>query len=281
MADIAKELNALLTVGPLLNRFFVKDISIYISNTEKMLATYPSSELDFGVEEGDKIQPNWTITRAITSGKRLVIEEDATNFGIPYISIANPILNESGEIIGGITFNQSVDKKEELLNIANELLNFTGVVNQQVEQIAVETKDVVDNSNNLTDIADIAKERVDNTDEIINIIKDIAKQIKLIGMNASIKANKVGIEGKGFAVIAQEIQKLATNTSEATTNIEEILMQIATIIGSLDRVAKQIDQISSRQVGAVNKINEEIKELDRLGSQVVEMAEVLAGNEKL
>ncbi|MCK8817660.1 methyl-accepting chemotaxis protein [Natroniella sulfidigena] len=272
-------LESLVAVAPLLNKFYLEEVAVYVADTEKVIATYPSPKLDLGVKKGDVVDPDWGLAKAMNKGRRVVIEQDDSVLGISYISIGNPIYNNQGEIIGGISINQSTKKKDGLLEISNELLGTTEVVDQQVEEINLDVEDIINMGTKLSDISQQTEDRVKNTDDIINIIKNIAKKTKMIGINAGIEAARVGQAGQGFVVVAEEIQDLATKTAQSTSEIEVTLEGLEKITASLDDVSKRINEISKEQSEVVSKIDAEIENLSELGNVVIEMSKSLAEDE--
>lgn len=273
-------LNCLVKVAPYLRNFFVDDFGVLVVDREKVLAYHPGERVAADIKPGDPINPEWAVERAMESKKKIVDEFDASIIGIPYIGIGYPIFDDDGkEVIGAIAISQATDRKEKLLKVAQELNDYIEFLISSLEEISAEAEEIAATGEELNSISDETNDKVKKSEEIVSMVQQISEDINIIGLNAMIEAARVGEKGRGFTVVANEVQRLANNAAASIKNVEKIFNDIKDVTGQLYEAAVQISQVTTSQAEKLIELNEKVKQLTDLGNEVVNLAESLSREE--
>lgn len=161
---------------------------------------------------------------------------------------------------------ESAKKAASIAREGGDLVNNTIDVMRQISE------EVNNFASTVSTLGDSSKQIGD----IINVINDIADQTNLLALNAAIEAARAGEQGRGFAVVADEVRKLAERTSKAT---KEIADMIKTIQGDTDKAVSNMNT-GTRKVGEgvdmVNKAGESLQQIVQMADQVGDMVSHIA-----
>lgn len=137
-------------------------------------------------------------------------------------------------------------------------------VSATLEELAASAMDITNQQEDLnkeiTQVVTITAE----INKILNAIKRIADQTKMLGLNASIEAARAGEAGKGFGVVANEIKNLSENSKQTANLITELTAQIQASIMSTQENSRITLQTSKEQSDAMESLNASLEEMVEL-----------------
>lgn len=256
-------LGKFLHVMPLLGGMFSADIGVAVTDREKYLLYKPGRVLDLKIPSGTPVKPGTAVARCMAENKRIVVRGDKATFGLPYIATAIPVHNDAGVVVGGAVIIESVEQQDLLKEMAGKLADSTNLLASTSEEISAQTQEVSAVSRAMSVAASESQSRLQETDQVVGMIKAVAGQTNMLGLNAAIEAARVGEQGRGFGVVADEIRKLATSTGDSIKKIESTLRTIRddsqknyAQTQRIDEVMPQIAQAISQVAGAVQDVNE-------------------------
>lgn len=117
------------------------------------------------------------------------------------------------------------------------------------------------------------------TDEIgsvVHVIRDIADQTNLLALNAAIEAARAGEQGRGFAVVADEVRTLASRTQKSTEEIEKMIDRLLGASGSAVDVMKQGSNQATLSVAEIGRVGEALTEITQSVVKIADMTTQIA-----
>ncbi len=159
---------------------------------------------------------------------------------------------------------------------AKETHNSQSIVGQNMDQ----SKELASDMHSASDVVGQLSADAKNVDTVLEVIRGVAEQTNLLALNAAIEAARAGEQGRGFAVVADEVRTLSVRTQESTLEIQSIVEKLQ--VGSEDVVklmakgfdkANDVAALSEKATEALNTIDSEVQTIEAMNEHIATAAE--------
>jgi len=253
-----------------IQQFFNDDVAVTLFDLEKIVAYYPGKTIDTKAKLGNPPTPGSNVLEALTSGKRVVRRVSKELFGVPFVGIALPIFEDS-RIVGCLAIACSVELYDNLFTTGKEILEAVVSISSSAHNLSSATEEIAVTIRNMDDETEHVSTEMGRTNELTQQIKKISKQGNILGLNAAIEASRAGEHGRGFAIVSEEVRKLALNTDVATKAIDSNVREVQSSVGLLIEAIKQLTAITENHANDVSEIAHSLGRIESMAKKLVAM----------
>lgn len=266
---------ALGKVLPLIQEILPMDAMLGVSDKEKFLYYLPGKDIKINVSPGDPVPSQSGLMKCQKAGEKIsqIISKEV--YGIPVKASTIPLRDKDGVIIGAFSLGLSIETQQTLHEAAQTIASTTEEINSTAQELASTATQLAEYLNSLRKSSENVISEIEKTDEILQFVKEVAKNSNLLGLNATIEAARAGEYGLGFVVVAEEIQEMSNKSAKAVKDIKNILLSIRNSVSNIAETLIETAQIGEHQAAATEEISASMEQLAESANNVEKISKLL------
>lgn len=229
-----------------------KSFNVFLSSQQEMVANIKqaSSKVD---------DSSLTISDAINSSQQILRNQADS------VSLVATAVTQMSSAINEVSGN-SQHVAEETGEADKSAKNAAAIFSQSISEIS----ELADNVNNSAEVIQRLEAEASGIVLVLDVIKGIAEQTNLLALNAAIEAARAGEQGRGFAVVADEVRTLASKTQESTEQINEIIDRLLSGVKEAVTIMSSSQSRASATVDSSRKAQSTLEDVNNYLSSINE-----------
>ncbi|WP_180954601.1 methyl-accepting chemotaxis protein [Bacillus sp. V5-8f] len=270
--DLHPTIAAFMIAAPLLNDLFPQDLTIGVSDTDKLLVSVGSKTIP-PLSDGYILQTGDGMYEAVRDGEMQSTILPKEVFGFPVQANAIPLFDQDGIAIGAVGVASSLEQYNNLYDIASKLSVAVEQVTATIQELAGSVTSFSETMYFISEQSNSVLQSVQEIEKVAKMVREVSDHSQILGLNASIEAARAGDYGKGFSVVAQEIRKMAGNSKEHTETIRNTVSKINGLISQLHKSVSKSNAESESQSAALEELAATMQEINHNTNSLAEYAE--------
>ncbi|MBQ9334435.1 MAG: hypothetical protein IJS12_08895 [Lachnospiraceae bacterium] len=265
MNDVLK---SYIEIVPVIKDAFGMDIMMSVTDGYEFLAYWRGNKMVADIHVGDKLSQNDPMWTSFTTGKKLeqICPADVYGFEFKAITIA---IRDGSQIVGTMGIAISLENETYTREASEKLLEAVNSVQNDISK----TKDYSDRiKESGTVINDSTGRLMENVNEIQGFVKSIqaiSGKTTILSLNASIEAARSGEVGKGFTVVANEMQRLANDIKIASNHILDIIDRFSVDIDLMKQNLDIQSECQESQLKLTETLVEQVENIETTTQNVI------------